>query len=50
LFAVAVEDVFLGEALGERAEQGVVLVEHSGPCSAFFLVVVVRGRVDLPLN
>jgi hypothetical protein len=39
LFAVAVEELLLGEALGERAEQGVVGLEHDGPCSAFLLLV-----------
>jgi hypothetical protein len=40
----------LGEALGEVAEQGVVVVEHIGLCSAFFLVVPIRVLVDHPLN
>jgi hypothetical protein len=45
----AVEEVFVGEALGKPVEQGRVVVQHSGPCSAVFsLVVAVRVRVDLP--
>jgi len=50
LFAVAVENLLLAELVSEGAEQGVGVVVHIGPCSAFFLVLAVQVRLEPPAS